>query len=201
MLITFEGIDGCGKSTQLELLKKYLTKEGRQVISIREPGGTSLAEDIREILLHSKHRLSGESELFLFEAARADLVSNVIKPALIEGKIVLCDRFFDSTTAYQGYGRGLAVDLIKRINDFATQGVQPDLTFYLHVSLATSRKRAGNKKKDNIENSGDGFFKRVVEGYRDLCKMEPNRFFEIDAEGDIEQTKNKILRILENKLR
>ncbi|MFH1049506.1 MAG: dTMP kinase [bacterium] len=200
MFISFEGIDGCGKSTQIELLKNNLIAHKKQVLTLREPGGTSFAEEIREILLHSEHKLSRESELFLFESARADLVSKIIKPALNEGKIVLCDRFFDSTTAYQGYGRGLDVETIIIINQFATQGLKPDLTFYLHVSLETSNLRTGNKKKDKIENSGDGFFARVVEGYLDLCKKEPQRFIEINAEGNIEETGRKILKIIENKL-
>jgi len=201
MLITFEGIDGCGKSTQLELLKKYLTANGRQVLSLREPGGTVLAEDIRNILLHSEHKLTRESELFLFESARADLVSKVIKPAIAEGKIVLCDRFYDSTTAYQGYGRGLDIEVISKINNFATQGLIPDITFYLHVSLETSNLRTRDKKKDKIENSGDGFFSRVVKGYKELCKNEPLRFIEINAEGDIKETEIKIINIIENKLK
>ncbi|ROL61037.1 dTMP kinase, partial [Bacteroidetes/Chlorobi group bacterium ChocPot_Mid] len=128
MFITFEGIDGCGKSTQLELVEKFLIDNGKEVLTLREPGGTVLAEEIREILLHSHHTISKESELFLFEAARADLVSKVIKPALEQRIIVLCDRFYDSTTTYQGYGRGFDIQTIKIINNLATNGLKPDLT-------------------------------------------------------------------------
>jgi dTMP kinase len=201
MLITFEGIDGCGKSTQLELLKNHLLVQGKKVLSFREPGGTELAEVIRELLLHSKHNLTKESELFLFESARADLVSKIIKPALDEGKIVLCDRFYDSTTAYQGYGRSLDIDSILKINEFATGGIKPDLTFYLHVSIETSNLRTGHKEKDKIENSGDDFFNSVIEGYRDLCKKESERIVEIDAEGNIEETRDSIFKIIENRLK
>ncbi len=201
MFITFEGIDGCGKTTQLELLNKYLTGLGKQVLSLREPGGTLFAEEIREILLHSNHKLMKESELFLFESARADVVSKVIKPALANGKIVLCDRFYDSTTAYQGYGRGLDIDAIFQINSFATQGLKPDLTFYLNVSIETSNLRAGNKKKDKIENSGDSFYTKVLSGYYTLCKNEPDRFVEIDAEGNISETEALIMKVIKDKMR
>lgn len=200
MFITFEGIDGCGKSTQLEMIKKYLIDKGKVVLSLREPGGTSFSEKIREILLHSDDKLTCQSELFLFEAARADLVAKVILPALNNGSIVLCDRFYDSTTAYQGFGRGLPVQVVEEMNALATKNLKPDLTFYLHVGLETSMKRTKGKRKDKIENSGDGFFSRVVIGFRELSRLEPDRVIEIDAEGSIEETYAGILKFLQDKI-
>lgn len=200
MFITFEGIDGCGKSTQLELVKKFLIDNVGDVLTLREPGGTPFAEEIRELLLHSSHTISKESELFLFEAARADLVSKVIKPALEKEIIVLCDRFFDSTTTYQGYGRGFNIQTIKVINNLATGGLKPDITFFLNISLETAQKRVANKLKDKIENSGDGFFKRVVDGYKILSAEEPDRFFEINSEGNILDTYEQIIEIIKKKL-
>jgi dTMP kinase len=201
MFITFEGIDGCGKSTQIELVKNYLIAENYEVIMLREPGGTDFAERIREILLHSEDKLSAESELFLFEAARADVTKKIIKPELSNGKIVICDRYYDSTTAYQGFGRELDIKEVIKINEFATDGLKPDLTFYLNISSKTANIRTGNKLKDKIEDSGDGFFERVIEGYKYLCENEPERIIEIDAEGNIEETNQKIIKILERKLR
>jgi dTMP kinase len=200
MFITFEGIDGCGKSTQLELVEKFLIDNGKEVLTLREPGGTVFAEEIREILLHSHHTISKESELFLFEAARADLVSKVIKPALEQGIIVLCDRFYDSTTTYQGYGRGFDIQTIKIINNLATNGLKPDLTFFLNVSLETSQQRVANKLKDKIENSGDGFFKKIIDAYKILATEEPDRFVEINSEGNIQNTYEKIIEIIRKKL-
>lgn len=200
MFITFEGIDGCGKSTQLELIKKYLVDKGKDVLSLREPGGTLFSEKIREILLHSDDKLTFQSELFLFEAARADLVSKVILPAMNKGYIILCDRFYDSTTAYQGFGRGLPVPVVEEMNALATNNLKPDFTFYLHVGLEISLQRTIGKQKDKIENSGDGFFSRVVTGFRELCRLEPGRVIEIDAEGSIEETYSKILKFLEDKI-
>ena len=190
MFITFEGIDGCGKSTQLELIKNYLIDMGKDVLPLREPGGTLFSEKIREILLHSDDKLTYQSELFLFEAARA----------LNKGSIVLGDRFYDSTTAYQGFGRGLPVQLVEEMNVLATKNLKPDLTFYLHVGLETSLLRTRSKRKDKIENSGDGFFTRVVTGFRELCRLEHDRVIEIDAEGSIEETYNRILKFLQDKI-
>lgn len=201
MFITFEGIDGCGKSTQIELVRDYLIAENYEVIMLREPGGTDFAERIREILLHSEDKLSAESELFLFEAARADVTKKIIKPELSNGKIVICDRYYDSTTAYQGFGREFDIKEVIKINEFATGGLKPDITFYLNISSKTANIRTGNKLKDKIEDSGDGFFERVIEGYKYLCKNEPERIIEIDAEGNIEETNRKIIKILERKLR
>lgn len=198
MLITFEGIDGCGKTTQLKKLKEYLESLGKSVIMLREPGGTDFSEKIREILLYSRDAISARAELLLFESARAHLVETVIKPALGEGKIVLCDRFFDSTTAYQGYGRGLDLGEIKQCNLIATGGLVPNATFFLNLSLEQSKIRSHNRYQDRMEKAGDAFFERVIEGFSKIAQNEPDRFFIIDASGTVEHTSNRINEIVKN---
>ncbi len=193
MFITFEGIDGCGKTTQLQLLKEYLEDKGYQVVMIREPGGTDFSEKIRDILLYSKDNISPIAELMLFESARANLVENVIKPALAEGKIVLSDRFYDSTTAYQGYGRGLDLEKVKSCNIFATNGLKPDLTFYLEVPLNIAHTRSHKRVYDRIESAGDNFFQRVIDGFRAIAESEPERFVIIDSTDELEVTRQRIL--------
>jgi dTMP kinase len=155
MFISFEGIDFCGKTTQINLLKKYLENIGRRVEIIREPGGTAISEKIREILLNKKHlEMCDETEIFLFSAARAQVVREVIRPLIARGCVVIADRFHDSTTAYQGFGRGLSADAVKKINEFATGGTIPDLTFYLRLSVeeSTKRKNVCKADLDRIEN-------------------------------------------------
>ena len=199
MFISFEGIDGCGKSTQIELLKDYFESKATNVLVLREPGGTTFAEEIREILLHSKNEISSNSELFLFEAARADLTNQIIKPSLDKDIVVLIDRFFDSTTAYQGFGRGLEVNQVIEINKMATHGLEPDVTFYLHVDLNTSLERCKYKTKDRIESAGIEFFNKVISGFEKLCEMYPHRIIKVDAEGSVIETHNNILKIIEEK--
>jgi dTMP kinase len=194
MLITFEGIDGCGKSTQLQKIGDLLEKQGLKVHRLREPGGTEFSESIREILLSSKNKINDVAELLLFEAARSNLVEDLIKPALSRGEYVLCDRFYDSTTAYQGYGRQIDLNIIRQSNEIATGGLKPNLTFYLKIKLENAKLRAGNREKDRIEKAGDEFFKRVFQGFEDIAAAEPNRVKIIDAEGNLEQTKNLIIR-------
>lgn len=193
MLITFEGIDGCGKSTQLTIIGDLLEKKGCKVLRLREPGGTALSESIREILLSSKNKINDTTELLLFASARANLVEEVIKPALLRDEYVLCDRFYDSTTAYQGYGRRIDLDIINACNKIATGGLKPDLTFYLKIFLETAFIRAGHRQPDRIEKAGDDFFNRVVDGFQKIAESEPERVKIIDAEGTIEQTKIKII--------
>lgn len=193
MFITFEGIDGCGKTTQIKLLCQYLVKKGLNVITLREPGGTDFSEKIRELLLNSKHKIATRAELMLFEAARAHLVENVIKPALSDGKIVICDRFYDSTTAYQAFGRDLPLEDVNFCNMFATGGLKPDITFYLKITLEESKKRSHHRYFDRIEQSGDIFFRKVIEGYEFIAKSEPERFIVIDASGRREETSSKII--------
>jgi dTMP kinase len=184
MFITFEGIDNSGKTTQIRLLEKFFRGKGHDVVIIREPGGTEISEKIRHLLLDEKNNISVIAELFLFEAARAELTDKVIKPALESGKIVLCDRFFDSTTAYQGYGRGLELEKIVNINLFATGGIVPDLTIYLEISLHDSKGRNHTGQQDRMEQSGDGFFERVIKGFDELCSKETNRFLRVNAKEE-----------------
>jgi dTMP kinase len=196
MFITFEGIDGCGKSTQIKLLAEYLDKKGVENIIIREPGGTDFSEKIREILLYSKDDINIISEMLLFETARADLTEKIIKPALEKGVSVLSDRFYDSTTAYQGYGRGLPIEELLTIHRLATFGITPDITIYLDLPLSESKKRIGKKSLDRMEKAGDEFFKRVINGFRDIAKKEPKRVKMIDAKGGIAETHQRILNLL-----
>jgi dTMP kinase len=193
MFITFEGIDGCGKTTQIARVEEFLVNAGKEVIKLREPGGTPFSETIRQILLDSKEDISPISELLLFNSARANLVESVIKPALAENKYVLCDRFFDSTTAYQGYGRGLDIDYVMQCNKFATSGLQPDMTFFLNIPLEMARMRSHHKIPDRIEKSGDDFFFRVIIGFMTLAKSNPDRFITIDAVSAIEDTTKLII--------
>jgi dTMP kinase len=188
MFITFEGIDGCGKTTQLKKLADYLTKTGKNVMTIREPGGNKFSESIRELLLDKSNNLSPVTELLLFEAARSHLVETVIKPALSDGVIVLSDRFYDSTTAYQGFGRGLDMDDVIQCNAIATGALKPDITFYLDVPLEVAAQRSGNREKDRIELAGNSFFERVRLGFRELAKMESHRIIQIDATRTAEET-------------
>ncbi len=196
LFITFEGIDGCGKTTQINLLEKFLSCKGEKFITIREPGGTNLSEEIRNILLNSKEFINPITELLLFESARTELTEKVIVPALNNGVIVLCDRFFDSTTAYQGYGRQLDINKIKMLNKLATNGIEPDITFYLSLPLSVAKERTKSKKFDRIESSDENFFKRVIAGFDELCEIEKHRFIKIDATQNIENIHNLILKYL-----
>ncbi len=193
MFISFEGIDGCGKSTQLKLLADHLEGAGRDVLCIREPGGTGFSETIREMLLSNKNLINPRAELMLFEAARSHLVDTIIIPALKSGKIVLTDRFYDSTTAYQGYGRMLPLDEVKNCNEFATFGAKPDMTIYLDLPLDEAKQRAKHRENDRIESSGNDFFRRVIDGFRKIADEESERVKMIDAAGTIEETHEKIV--------
>jgi dTMP kinase len=193
MFITFEGIDGVGKSTQIKFLEEYFISCGNEVITLREPGGTELSEKIRDILLSNKNQLSPETELMLFEAARTDLVQNVIKPALKDEKIVLCDRFFDSTTAYQGYGRGISLDIVLKLNELATGGLLPDITIFLDLPLDIAKERSGKKIFDRMELAGDDFFSRVINGFREIATNNPDRIIRIETSYDKKGTHDFIL--------
>jgi dTMP kinase len=196
MFISFEGIDGCGKTTQLNILSEHLRALGYEVINIREPGGTDISEKIREILLNSKEEIHSITELLLFESARSHLVNTIIKPAIAANKIVISDRFFDSTTAYQGYGRGLNIATVELFNKMASLEIAPDITFYLDVSLKIAKERSTRKIYDRIENSGNEFFERVIEGFRDLSLKNPDRIVLVDASNEIEVTEKKIFDII-----
>lgn len=188
MLISFEGSEGAGKSTQIKLLAEHLRAHGKTVLLTREPGGTDFGEAVRNILKHAPYgdRLADESELLLFVAARAQLVREVIRPALSRGEIVLCDRFTDSTLAYQGAGRGLDVNFIRALNDFATGGLKPRRTYLLDLPVETGLARAkhraaANAPTDRMETMNTLFYDRVAWCYRQLAEAEPGRFVTLDA--------------------
>jgi len=174
VLITFEGIDGCGKSTHIKKLKAYLTDKGYDVHVFREPGGTPLSEQIRDILLNSKDDIHPLAESLLFSAARAQLVATRIRPLLDTGAIVILDRFFDSTTAYQGYGRqAVPVPDIEQLNRLATQNLEPDITIYLKLDPEMAYERRKKvRKEDRMEQAGADFFKRVNAGFDALAARE-----------------------------
>lgn len=174
LFITFEGADGCGKTTQINMLKVYLENQGYQVVLTREPGAKGLGEKVREILLNYEGAVSDRCESFLFLADRAQNIDIIVNPAVNEGKIVLCDRHIDSTVAYQGYGRGLDIDRIKMLNNIATNGRKPDLTIVFDIDVETSMHRVG-KNKDRMESAGIEFHNRVREGYLKIAKEEPER--------------------------
>ena len=173
-LITFEGIDGSGKSTHLERSRKLLVRLGFKVKVLREPGSTDIAERIRRILLDKRSRMSSVTELLLYEAARADVTQKHIEPMLRAGYIVLCDRFYDSTTAYQGYGRKLDIKRVNQLNAIAVGRLKPDLTLLFDVDLATAMTRRG-KKLDRLESESRTFFARVRNGYRTIARQERAR--------------------------
>ena len=191
--ITFEGGEGCGKSTQVARLREALVREGVRVVVTREPGGTWLAEEIRRLIKdQTADAPCARSELLLFLAARAQLVSKVIAPALASGAWVVSDRFGDSTLAYQGYGRGLPLDFIRRAHAFACDGLRPDLTLLLSVSPETARARMRRREEvthveaDRIERAGDGFHARLALGFEELAAAEPGRIVTIDANGSVD---------------
>lgn len=195
LFITFEGPDGCGKTTQMKLLAEYFTKNGKEVVLTREPGGKGLGEKVREILLNYDGEVSDRCESFLFLADRAQNIDIIVNPAVKQGKIVLCDRHIDSTVAYQGYGRGLDIERINMLNNLATNGKKPDLTFVFDVDVETSMKRVG-KEKDRMESAGIDFHNRVRQGYLELAKQEPQRIKVIDATKSIEEIHKKVVSLI-----
>ncbi len=195
LFITFEGADGCGKTTQLKLLKDYLESKGYEVVTTREPGGKGLGETIREILLNYDGEVSNRCESFLFLADRAQNIDIIVNPAVNQGKIVLCDRHTDSSVAYQGYGRGLDIEEIKTLNNLATGGRKPDLTLVFDVDIQTSMARVGSEK-DRMESAGQEFFNRVRNGYLELAKQEPDRIKVIDSTKSIEEVQKSVIAII-----
>ena len=196
LFITFEGADGCGKTTQIELLNKYLQQKGFKTLVTREPGAKGLGEKLREILLNYDGEVSPNCESFLFLADRAQHVDCVIKPALKDGVIVLCDRHTDSTVAYQGYGRQLDIEQIKKLNEIAVNGLKPDLTIVFDIDIETSMQRVG-KTKDRMESAGMDFFNRVRNGYLAIAKEEPNRVKVINSADTIERIHNQVVELVE----
>jgi dTMP kinase len=193
LFITFEGSEGCGKSTQVSLLAQTLRAHGQRVRTLREPGGTPIGEEIRHTLKHSltNAAMTAEAELLLMNASRAQIVREVIRPALTAGEIVLCDRFYDSTTAYQGHGRQLDLKMVKAIIDVAVGDTRPDLTLLLQVSPEVSAERLSARQatmpfvRDRIEEADRNFFARVAAGYREIAAAEPKRVKPIDATGTV----------------
>lgn len=202
LFITFEGTEGGGKSTQIALLAERLRQQGHRARVLREPGGTPIGEEIRHLLKHhpANEVMMPEAELLLMNASRAQLVLEVIRPALTAGEIVLCDRFYDSTTAYQGYGRQLNLEHVKSVIDFAVGRTRPDLTLLLHVSTDVSetrrqaRQTATSGLRDRFEEADRAFFRRVEEGYQRIAEAEPERVVTVDATQAIESVHDEIWR-------
>ena len=205
LFITFEGTEGSGKTTQISLLAGRLRALGRSVLTTREPGGTPIGEEIRHTLKHSiaNQAMTAEAELLLMNASRAQLVHEVIRPALATGQIVLADRYYDSTIAYQGYGRGLDLERVKVITDLAVGDTWPDLTLLLVVPHEVSRERLRARQstlpfmRDRIEEADRDFFERVAQGYQAIAAAEPRRVRLVDANTGVEQTQASIWKVVE----
>ena len=195
--ITFEGADGCGKTTQSKLVQEYLEKSGYEVIWTREPGAKGLGQKIRELLLHYDGDVAPMCEAFLFLADRAQHIEHLIKPAVNAGKIVICDRHTDSTIAYQGYGRGEDIQQLKYLNNLATGDIKPDLTFVFDVSTEVAQKRVGSEK-DRMESAGLEFHKKVRQGYLEIARHEPERIKVIDANNDIDKVFEDTKKVLQS---
>ncbi len=192
-LITFEGSEGSGKSTQIESVCKYLKRKKKPILFVREPGGVKISEKIRNILLDVRNtKMSSECETLLYMAARAQLVEEVVAPAVKAGRIVLCDRFLDSTVAYQGYGNGVDVKAIKNMGKFATQEIQPDITFFFDIDAKKGLSRIKGRAKDRIERRAIRYHNRVREGYTEIARREPGRVKLIDAN----RTKEEIFAVV-----
>ena len=201
LFISFEGIDGCGKSTQVKLLMKKLEKESFPSLLVREPGGSKIAEDIRNILLDKNNvSMSGKAEALLMTASRAQLTKEVILPKLKEGFIVIADRYQDSTIAYQGGGRGLDINFLKKLNNFATSSLKPDLTFYIDISTEEGLKRTNAVDFDRIESAGQIFQKNVRKEYLELVKEYPERIMMVDGNLSIKKIHNKIWDLIKQKI-
>ncbi|MBW2644806.1 MAG: dTMP kinase [Deltaproteobacteria bacterium] len=205
MFITFEGIEGCGKSTQVRLLADFFKKNSRDFIVTKEPGGTEIGTKIRSILLNSVNaKINPLTEILLYEADRAQHVEEIIRPSLEAGKIVLCDRFFDATVVYQGYARGLGLDLINCLHENLLKGLKPDLTIISDCPVAIGLKRAweriadapDNAKEDRFEKEAISFHEKIRQGYLRLASMEPERFQVIDATQEISVIHDAIVRIV-----
>ncbi len=204
LFVTFEGPEGCGKTTQVRLLAEWLSARGYDVLATREPGGTRIGEQIRAILLNPAHtEMVPAAEILLFSAARAQIVHEVIIPHLQRGGIVLCDRFADSTLAYQGYGHGLDLNVLRIITAFATAGLTPDITFYLDIPVEEGLRRkaqAGKAEWNRLDQRELAYHQRVQEGYRQLIAAEPARWVLIDARGSIEAVHMQVVREMERRL-
>ncbi len=202
LFVTLEGPDGSGKTTQEKLLTEYLQARGLSVVCTREPGGTEIGEQIREVIFSKKSdAIRDETEVLLFSAARAQIVGQLIRPALDAGKIVLCDRYADSTLAYQGYGLGLDLGALRAITRFATGGLVPDLTFYIDVPVedGLARKRGGDVNR--LDEKDVAYHQRVRAGYLEMARQEPGRWVVIDGTQPREQVQQQIRERLERELK
>jgi dTMP kinase len=206
MLITFEGIDGGGKSTHLQEVASRLKAKGKRVLTRREPGGTQIGEQVRSVLLDNNNSaMTPQAELLLFSASRAQLVQQELRPHLEAGGVVLLDRFYDSTLAYQGYGRGLDLALLQQITQFATGGLTPDLTLYLDLSpkVALDRRYQASlfgEMFDRLDGAEAAFRERVVEGYEALIAAEPDRFVRVDAERPLAAVRAAVWQVISDRL-
>jgi dTMP kinase len=189
LLITVEGTDGSGKSTQIDLMKDYIQSKGFDVVLTREPGGTKISEKIRAIILDPENREMGAvTEMLLYASARAQLVSEIIKPAIESGKVVICDRFVDSSYVYQGFGRGVDLDMIKNVNIGAVDGIAPDATFFFDVNPEIAlKRRISSTGADRIEKEKMEFHLRVYSGYKKLAMLYPQRIKTIDGSKGVEE--------------
>ncbi len=199
-LITFEGIDGSGKSTHLKRVESFLRQRNLSVVVLREPGSTKAAERIREILLDRRLDITDLAELLLYEAARAELTWREIEPALAQGEIVLCDRFYDSTTAYQGYGRGIPLPVVRRLHQIAVGRIKPALTLLFDLDLRASYGRRG-KTPDRLEAQSRVFFNRVRRGYLEIAKREPRRIHVVKTARPVEIVAAEVIHLVKEKLR
>ncbi len=202
LLITFEGGEGAGKTTHTELFKNYLTEQGYEFFATREPGGTDFSEAVRALTKDMRYGdKSILSELFLFESARADIVEKKIIPALEQGKIVIMDRFYDSTTVYQSFGRGINRADVEKLNQVATQGLVPDLTYYLRIDKNRAFERKGGKdKNDLMEMSGDSFHQKIQLGFDTLAQENPDRYVIINTDRPVNVVYNEIITIFNEKI-
>ncbi|MBI5034893.1 MAG: dTMP kinase [Chloroflexi bacterium] len=193
LFITFEGPDGSGKTTQARMLADYLESQGHPVLCTREPGGTEISEQVRQVILSTHNKsMRNETEVLLYSAARAQIVAELIRPALAQGKLVICDRYYDSTFAYQGYGLGVDLNLLRAITQFATGGLVPDLTFYVDVPVELGLTRRHRSETNRLDLKNIEYHTRVRNGYLELVKAEPDRFIIIDGSGPVEQVQEQI---------
>lgn len=199
--ITFEGIDSCGKTTQARKLASYLRTKGYRVLLTREPGGDRIAEKVRRILLSKTNsEMTDLTELLLYEASRSQLTERTIRPAIEAGKVVVCDRYADSSLAYQGYGRGLSKTMVKELNRIASFGLVPDLTILVDVPIRTSleRKRKEKTKKDRLEKERFEFHQRIREGFLTIARQNRRRITVVDGRNDIDRTWQKVKKVVES---
>ncbi len=210
MFITFEGIEGCGKTTQAKKLKHYLEEQNKEVVLTREPGGSKLGIELRKILLSLENQgISKECELFLYLADRVEHVQQVIKPALAQGKVVISDRYVDSTLVYQGYGRGIELDLLYQLNALATNNLEPNITILLDLPVETGLKRALERNLENKQSRQEGrfeaesldFHQKIREGYLTLASLHPERFIVLDGSPAPEKVFARLLEKIKNKLK